>query len=563
MTRQQFLNEAHIYFDDHLLDTLMEIEEQNPIAKRLLDLHRKQQDTDIAFAMQGKQGKVNIITYKKAAETLRKKKDDTFINDVANDVAADKPLDDEWQTKVFNFLRDNTAMTATKISRLVNTLFPKEYEDAEGQKMLRDLIDKYGALTDDTMKLEIVKGEEIRKWYLEDNYDDKRGELASSCMRYDRCQTYFDIYTKNPDVVSMLICTNAKGLLIGRALIWELAGSKEPSQLMDRIYFRNERVKEKFISYAEEHDMAYKAGRGLTNIVWHGARFMRSPKVQLDEWEFDEYPYMDTFAKLDIEDGTLYNSEDKAEGFYILTSTDGGYFEREEVFSNYEDQYIDEDEADWSEPLQDWISKDNSVYVSTDYDRTTGIYPKDHPDIKLIEGQGYFHIDDTVFSEAMDQYILYSDAIEIVGNIDGMDAESFDHESDYVDRSKKLVTWQDMLCSDWLRHLIDNDIWEEKPFLYDEVVDENGKNYLVDWSIVAYETEKGLLSFKHCQILDISNDGLKEVMTDTPSYYWSMKPELRNELIEKIKEMLKNTESSKKFTDVLDSELNKIESWKH
>ena len=313
MTRQQFLNEAHIYFDDQLLDTLMEID--NPIATRLLDLHRKQQDTDIGFAMQGKQGKVNIINYKKAAETLRKKKDDVFINDVADEIETDKPLADDWQKKSFNFLRDNKAMTATKISRLVNNLFPKEYEDAEGQKTLRDLIDKYGALTDDTMKLEIVKGDEIKKWYLEDNYDDKRGELASSCMRHDRCQTYFDIYTKNPDVVSMLICTNAKGLLIGRALIWELVGSKEPSRLMDRIYFRNERVKEKFVSYAEEHDMAYKAGRGLTNIVWRGARFMRSPKVQLDEWEFDEYPYMDTFAKLDIEDGTLYNSEDKAEGF--------------------------------------------------------------------------------------------------------------------------------------------------------------------------------------------------------------------------------------------------------
>jgi len=320
---------------------------------------------------------------------------------------------------------------------------------------------------------------------------------------------------------------------------------------MDRIYFRNERVKEKFISYAEENDMAYKAGRGLTNIVWRGERFKRSPKVQLDEWEFDEYPYMDTFAKLDIEDGTLYNSEDKAEGFYILTSTDGGYFEREEVFSNYEDQFIEEDEADWSEPLQDWISKSNSVYVSSDYDSTTGIYPKDHPDIKLIEGQGYFHINDTLYSEAMDQYILYSDAIEIVGHIDDMEADSFGHEIDYVDRSKKLVIWRDMLCANWLRHLIDNDIWEEKPLLDDDVVKaENGKYYLVDWSIVAYETEKGPLSFKHCQTLGIDNAGLKELMTDTPSYYWGLKPEIKKELIEKLKE--KDPK-----------ELKKIESWSH
>ena len=48
MNHKQFINEAHIYFDDYLVDTLSEID--NPIAKRLLDLHKKQQDTDIAFA---------------------------------------------------------------------------------------------------------------------------------------------------------------------------------------------------------------------------------------------------------------------------------------------------------------------------------------------------------------------------------------------------------------------------------------------------------------------------------------------------------------------------------
>ena len=549
MSHKQFINEAHIYFDDYLVDTLSEID--NPIAKRLLDLHRKQQDTDIAFAMQGKKGKVNIITYKKAAETLRKKEDDVFINDVADDVEADKPLDDDWQIKSFNFLRDNKAMTATKISRLVNTLFPKEYEDAEGQKTLRDLIDKYGALTDDTMKFEVVKSDDIKKWYLEDNYETTKGDLGGSCMRHDRCQTYFDIYIKNPDVVSMLICLGAKGTLIGRALIWNLVDSNDPSQLMDRIYFRDERVKEKFISYAEDNDMAYKSGRGLTNIVWRGERFKKSPKVKLDEWEFDEYPYMDTFAKLDIEDGTLYNSEDRAEGFYILTSTDGGYHEREIVWSTYEDQEIDEEEAVWSEPIQDWISRENSVYVSTDYSRTTGDYPKDHPDIVHIPNEGYFHIDDTLWSECMEQAILYSDAIEIVGHIDDMEADSFGHEIDYVDRSKKLVIWRDMLCANWLRHLIDNDIWDEKPFLDDDVVKtENGKYYLTDWSIVTYETEKGPLSFKHCQVLDINNEGLKETMTDTPSYYWGLNPVIKKELIEKLREKDPN-------------ELKKIESWKH
>ena len=550
MNREQFLNEAHIYFDDHLLDTLIDIEKDNPIAKRLLDLHKKQQDTDIAFAMQGKKGKVNIITYKKAAETLRKKEDDVFINNVADDVEADKPLEDDWQIKSFNFLRDNKAMTATKISRLVNTLFPKEYEDAEGQKTLRDLIDKYGALTDDTMTFDLVKGDDIKKWYLDDNYETTKGDLGGSCMRHDRCQNYFDIYTKNPEVVSMLICLGAKGTLIGRALIWNLADSNDPSQLMDRIYFRDERVKEKFISYAEDNDMAYKTGRGLTNIVWHGERFKKSPKVKLDEWEFDEYPYMDTFAKLDTEDGTLYNSEDRADGFYILTSTDGGYHEREIVWSTYEDQEIDEEEAEWSEPLGDWISIENGVYISTDHDGTTGFYPKDHHDVVLIPGEGYFHIDDTVYSECMDQPILYSDAIAIVGGIYDMEAKEFGHEHDYTDRSKKLVMWQEMLCADWLKRLIDLDIWDEKPFIIDDVRKVGEKYILRDHELTVYNTAKGQLSEEHCVTLNIETEGLKEILTDEPSYYYTLNKSTKFELISALKDK-----------DV--KEVEKIENWVH
>ena len=548
MTRSQFLNEAHIYFEDDLLDTLTNIE--NPIAKRLLDLHKQQQKTDIGFVTQAaKPGSVNIITYTKAAETLRKKKDDDFIEDVAKNVEADKPLDQHDRTKSFNFLRDNKAMTTAKISRLVNTLFPKEYEDAEGQKVLRDLIDKYGALTDDTTNFEVVKGEDIRKWYDEETYDSKKGELASSCMRHSRCQEYLDIYVKNPEVVSMLICTNAKGLLIGRALIWELTDSGA-SQLMDRIYFRDERIKEKFIAWAEEKDIAYKAGRGLTNTIWRGERLKRSPKVQLENWEFDYYPYMDTFQKLDMEDGMLYNSDDRAEGFYILNSTDGDYSELGTYWSNYEDQEINEEEAEWSEPLGDWISRENGVYRSTDYDRTTGFYPRDHHDVVLIDGEGYFHIDDTVYSACMDQQILYSDAIEIVGGIDDMEAKEFGHEHDYTDRSKKLVMWQEMLCADWLKRLIDLDIWDEKPFIIDDLRKVGEKYILRDHELTVYNTEKGQLSEEHCVALNIETEGLKEILTDEPSYYYNLDKSTKFELISALK-------------DKDDKEVEKIENWVH
>jgi len=36
---------------------------------------------------------------------------------------------------------------------------------------------------------EIVKGKDIRYWYNVDNYSQVKGQLGSSCMRYDYCES--------------------------------------------------------------------------------------------------------------------------------------------------------------------------------------------------------------------------------------------------------------------------------------------------------------------------------------------------------------------------------------
>jgi hypothetical protein len=55
-------------------------------------------------------------------------------------------------------------------------------------------------------RFEITNGEDIRKWYLDKNYESRyAGTLGKSCMADDMCQPYFDIYTKNPKSVSLII----------------------------------------------------------------------------------------------------------------------------------------------------------------------------------------------------------------------------------------------------------------------------------------------------------------------------------------------------------------------
>ena len=57
---------------------------------------------------------------------------------------------------------------------------------------VEDFVNKYKAefdkLNEGFSKFELVKGEDIRKWYLEENYDSIKSTLGSSCMRYGRCK---------------------------------------------------------------------------------------------------------------------------------------------------------------------------------------------------------------------------------------------------------------------------------------------------------------------------------------------------------------------------------------
>jgi hypothetical protein len=71
---------------------------------------------------------------------------------------------------------------------------------------------------------EIVEGDEIAKWYRYENYAENKGTLGNSCMR-DKRDSFFEIYTKNPEVCRMLILKEDDKIL-GRALIWKLNSFK-------------------------------------------------------------------------------------------------------------------------------------------------------------------------------------------------------------------------------------------------------------------------------------------------------------------------------------------------
>ena len=200
----------------------------------------------------------------------------------------------------------------------------------------------------------MVKGDEIKHWYLENNYENITGQLGNSCMRKLSCQRYFDIYTKNPNQVSLLILKGEdESKIVGRALIWT---STENKIIMDRIYTIKDSDYVLFKNYAIQNSWMSGTDFSYTELL--------NIKIKLENWMFDKYPYMDTFMCLNYEDGILSPNEDNwpKDGWWKLQETNGEHTEDSVVWSDYHDQYISQDEAVLCEN-GDWVYSDQAVYL--------------------------------------------------------------------------------------------------------------------------------------------------------------------------------------------------------
>lgn len=275
------------------------------------------------------------------------------------------------------------------------------------QNDINDFVDNFKAYRDFQSskkdKFEIVQGEDIRKWYLEDTYEDAAYHLNNSCMRYDRCQRYLNIYTENPNQVTMVIMkgTDPKKI-IGRALIWKLDGG---GIYLDRPYANND----------EDVNLFKQWGKDKGYTVYGDS--YQHKEVTLDKSRFDKYPYMDTFKYLNRDKNLLSTDSsefDNGDQDWIrLESTGGDYEEAHQgVWSEYYQEYIDEENAVFAEDLQSYIHSDDSIYL--EYKDS---YVSQEADVVYSEHDGqYYYEHDAVHSEYLDDWIYSEDAIEVYYN---------------------------------------------------------------------------------------------------------------------------------------------------
>jgi len=169
----------------------------------------------------------------------------------------------------------------------------------------------------DTSEFEfrIVKGQEIKKWYLGDVYCESRegsdyggSTLKNSCMRHSECQDRFGIYTENPDVCSLVLLVNKKEELEARALLWNATltledGKEEEVKFMDRIYYNHQDYLLKFIDYGYNNKFVLKKkqtseGNWSKTLVVPGkgeVTGLLKVKIQ-DPSDLSPYPYVDTLS---------------------------------------------------------------------------------------------------------------------------------------------------------------------------------------------------------------------------------------------------------------------------
>ena len=269
---------------------------------------------------------------------------------------------------------------------------------------IEQYVNKLKAIYNPTINIEVVNGENIRFWYYGCRYADNTGTLNNSCMRGSSQQDYFDIYTKNPEKVQMIIALNNDRQLIGRAILWRLdyANGSNNNMFMDRIY-GNDIIIEKLKQYAKDNMYWYKYEQTYNSnkVIAPDSTIQEADfHIKLNNTSRELYPYMDTMQEASdvyADEITLYSSTSEY-GNYVLTSTEGkweDYSHDEDVYIDRYGEYYNEDDVVYSHIYGENIVNDDArITYDGEY-----VWYDDEDYVEACDTGAIHHIDDVAYSE--------------------------------------------------------------------------------------------------------------------------------------------------------------------
>ncbi len=204
------------------------------------------------------------------------------------------------------------------------------FKDAEIEDFVNKYKSAYDRMNDIFRSFELVSGDDIGHFYNSKNYlhGTNRGTLGNSCMATVPV-SFFQIYTKNPEVCSLLILRSDDNpdKIKGRALVWKLS---DPEIIfMDRIYTQDDSDVQLFKDYAKSKKWFSKKRNDSSpegtvmspegKEIYHDEL---SVKIN-NSIVYTKFPYVDTLKNFDSDNGIL--STDDIRGSKCLESTSGGY----------------------------------------------------------------------------------------------------------------------------------------------------------------------------------------------------------------------------------------------
>jgi hypothetical protein len=441
-------NTSQLYYSEKFRSLLKKIENRSEVAKLLL-LSERSNQVLTQYTLIDITDKNDTISFVQVNRILRKYPEMDIDKELFTKGAYIKMDGSEFWNE------SRTEMNVGRWSRRTFSEAGKSIPDSDIEKFVNLYKATFDSKDEDNSNLQLLSGEDIRHWYLEDNYENRKGQLGASCMRYKSCQNYLDIYVKNPKVCQILILKGDDDKITGRALIWKLYHHKEGRQFckedyyMDRIYTNNDSDKILFQEWADKKGMRYY-GQSKTDWIMY---------VKLDSNDFEYYPYMDTFMCYNNESLLLCNDESLwPEGGYIkIQETDGGYISDNVVWSEWHSEYISRDSSVHCENVDDFLYRDDAVYLEYKDEYAA---PTDDVVQSQYHNEWFFSVD-VIYSEMLGDWLYPKDesVIRVRISTDGVDYCVKDRKDIYIEIDGKYYS---------RKKYIKDPYTNEYTFLYDD-----------------------------------------------------------------------------------------------
>ncbi len=200
--------------------------------------------------------------------------------------------------------------------------------DSEIEKFVNFYKSYFNSSIDD---IKVVDGDDILKYYLQDNYfapnGNTYGSLWNSCMRQRERNKFMRIYAKNSDI-KMAVMLSDDGKVRARALLWENVhehNSDNKYKFMDRIYTVYDHDVDTFKEWSKKNGYISKWEQSAKSELLFdidGDPIRKKLYVLPENYDFDWYPYFDTFKFYNQFKGRFSNS-DYYDFSYILTQSNG------------------------------------------------------------------------------------------------------------------------------------------------------------------------------------------------------------------------------------------------